>query len=130
MRGKDYKRFKDLAKITAVIVASTAILSGCGYSSSEEEEDEEDLYVRHNGSFIPYMLFMSNYAGKIGPGTSFATKMGDGNFKDYKVSESQMSSMKKGNFSGKVTRPVINKGTSSPTKSFGGSSSRSSGFGG
>lgn len=129
MKDEKYKRFKHIAKATAIAVMSTILLSGCA-STPNETDKEEELYVNHNGSFIPYMMFMRSNMGGITSGTGFATKSADGKFESYKPSSNEISSMQKGNFTGKVSRPTINKAASPSTKSFGGSSSRGSSIGG
>lgn len=126
MKNNNYNKFKTIARTTAVIVVSTMVLSGCA-SNKNEKEKEEDLYVMSHGSYIPYHLFMSQN-GVVDSNTKFYTKSGNG-YTTYKPSSSEILSIKSGSFSGKVSRPVISKGSTSSSKtssikSFGGNSSR------
>lgn len=152
MGSKKYARLKNIASSTAIVVVTTMLLSGCTQTPPREENKEEEVYVHHNGSFIPYATYMMNNRA-LSPNASFATKTPDGKFETYKPTANELSAIKNGSFSGKVSRPVVNKSSvsnsnsssnkssvssskssssksSTSVKSFGGSSSRGSSIGG
>lgn len=128
MKLQNYERFKNIARTTAIIVASTALLSGCVSRPQAEAKDEDDVYVHSNGTYIPYSSYVAN-GGTINSNTGFATRSANG-FTSYTPSSNEISSMSSGSFSGKVSRPAVSNSSSTSTKSFGGSSSRSTSIGG
>lgn len=120
----NYNKLKKVAKTTAILAISTLIFSGC--SNKAEEKKEEEVYVNSHGSYIPYGAFIAT-KGIVDSNTQFGIKSSDGKgYETYKPSSSELSSMKNGSFSGKTSRSTITNDSSSSTKSFGGSSSRSS----
>ncbi len=121
-----HSKFKALARATAVLVTSTMILTGCGGSTTGqvEEDDDDDLFIFYGGTYYPYSSYKAS--NKITGNEKFYTKSGNG-YSSYSPSASEMADIKSGKFSG---RTAISKSSTSTSKSFGGSSSRSGSTGG
>lgn len=122
-----HSKFKALARATAVLVTSTMILTGCGGPATgqvEEEDDDDDLFIFHGGAYYPYSSYKAS--NKITGNEKFYTKSGNG-YSSYSPSASEIADIKSGKFSGRTS---INKSSTSTSKSFGGSSSRSGSTGG
>lgn len=126
--SKHYLNLRKIAQGAAIVIASTMILSGCstdqqpqGNNHQVEEKDKKEEKVVHvkdsSGNWIPLLLFMQR-GGTIGPNTNFSYPASTGGYVPYTPSSNEMSSIKNGTFSGKVSVPTGTKasGTSGATK--------------
>ena len=112
---RDPKRLKSLAIGLSLILASSTTMTGCSTQSTydnqvpiestqehtddenqdESKEDEDIIYVNSGGSWIPYYMLMQSNRSTNYRDYSFAKKIGNNSFQEYKPSSDEFDTMSK-----------------------------------